>query len=170
MDAFMMLSGFLLLAVLLGFTGVCMLASPRRFAAVCEVFAEAGGLPSLLPRSVKGALLQVRAFGVCALVGGFLLLAGSVELMGTPGAFHPGPGAPKLYWMVVPAMLGISAGYVILVYGTEWLTRIFSKWMDHPLVPHDLVVAFTWELRVAGAAFTLFGLGATSLWLRSLLG
>lgn len=170
MDAFMMLSGFLLLAALLGFTGGCMLASPRRFAAVCEVFAEAGGLPSLLPRSVKGALLQVRAFGVCTLVGGFLLLAGSIQLVATPGMFQLGHGGPKLYWMILPAMLGISAGYVILVYGTEWLARIFAKWLDHPLVPHELVVAFTWELRVAGIAFTLFGLGATSVWVRSILG
>jgi hypothetical protein len=164
-----MLSGFLLLAILLGFTGVSMVASPRRFAVVCEVFAAAGGLPSLLPRSVKGAVLQVRAFGVGSLVSGLLLLAGSLQLMETPGAFQPAAGMPKLYWLVVPAMLGISAGYVILVYGTEWITRLFSKWLDHPLVPHEMIVAFTWELRIAGMAFTLFGLGATSLWLRSLL-
>lgn len=170
MDAYLMLAGFVLLSVLLGFTGVYMLVSPRRFAVVCEVFAEAGGLPSLLPRSVKAALLQVRVFGVCALASGAILIGGVLDLSGTPGAFRLMSGMPKLYWLILPATLGICAGYVILVYGSEWLSRLFSKWMEHPLVPQQMLVAFTWELRVAGVAFTLFGLGAMSLWLRSILG
>lgn len=165
----MMLSGFMLLSLLLGFTGIYMLASPRRFAVVCEVFAEAGGLPSLLPRSVKTALLQVRVFGLCSVASGLILLGGAGELMTAPSVFRIAGGMPKLYWLIVPAMIGISAGYVILVYGSDWLERLFAKWMDHPLVPQQMIVAFTWELRVAGVAFTLFGLGAMSLWLRSML-
>lgn len=161
-----MTTGFLVLALLLVFTGAYMFFSPGRFAAACEAFAAAGNLPSLLSRSVKGALLQVRAFGVCSLFSGFLLLAGTIGIM--PVLMRARNDPASLDWLIVPAMLGISAGYVILVYATDWVKRTFGKWTDHPLVPQDLIVALTWEFRIAGIAFTLFGLGAASVWLRAL--
>lgn len=165
MDFFLMIAGFLLLSLLLLFTGGYMLLSPGRFAAACEAFAAAGNLPSLLSRSVKGALFQVRAFGMCTLFGGFVLLGGTLAVM--PVLMHTPRKSSDLDWLIVPAMLGISAGYVILLYATEWVARTFGKWTDHPLVPQELIVALTWELRVAGVAFTLFGLGAASVWLRA---
>lgn len=145
-----------------------MAVSPRRFAAACEAFTAAGNLPSLLPHSVKGALLQVRAFGV------FLLAAGVVLISGTAGLVQNLLGQGRVgvaggaSWLIVPAALGISAGYVILIYGSEWVARTFGKWVDHPLVPQEIITALTWELRIAGLAFTLFGMGAASIWLRSI--
>jgi hypothetical protein len=168
MDFFLMMTGFLLLSILLVFTGAYMLYSPGRFAAACEAFAAAGNLPSLLSRSVKGALLQVRVFGGCSMFGGFLLLVGTLGLM--PVLLHSSGRSTDVNWLIVPAMLGIAAGYVILVYATEWVARVFGKWTDHPLVPQELIVALTWELRVAGFAFTLFGLGAASVWLKGIFG
>ncbi|HEV2388952.1 MAG TPA: hypothetical protein VGS20_17050 [Candidatus Acidoferrales bacterium] len=170
MDSIMVFAAILLLAIVLGFTGVCMIYSPRRFAVVCEVFAAAGGLPSLLPRSVKSALLQVRTFGVCLLVSGTILTAEAFYLMGVPSQLRAAEIGGKLYWLIFPAMLGISAGYVILAYGSEWVGAIFGKWVDHPMVPRELVYTITWEMRLAGTAFTLFGLGAASIWLKSMLG
>jgi hypothetical protein len=170
MDAFLMISGFVLLSLLLLCTGALMVVSPRRFAATCEAFTAAGNLPSLLPHSVKGALLQIRAFGV------FLLAAGLVLISGTAGLIQNllGQGrigvAGTMSWLIVPAALGISAGYVILIYGSAWVANTFGKWLDHPLVPQEIIIALTWELRIAGLAFTLFGLGAASIWLKSLFG
>jgi hypothetical protein len=162
----LMIAGFLLLSLLLAGTGAYMLVNPGRFAAACEAFAAAGNLPSLLPRSVKGALLQVRVFGILGLFCGFLLLVGTLGMM--PTLMHTPEGSSELNWLIVPAMIGVAAGYVILVYASEWVARVFGKWTDHPLVPQELIVALTWELRIAGIAFTLFGLGAASVWLKSL--
>jgi hypothetical protein len=167
MGFILMMTGFLLLSLLLAVTGAYMLVNPGRFAAACEAFAAAGNLPSLLSRSVKGALLQVRAFGMLTLFGGFLLLIGTLGMI---PALMRAPGSGELNWLIVPAMLGVAAGYVILLYASEWVTRVFGKWTDHPLVPQELIVALSWELRIAGFAFTLFGLGAAAVWLRSLLG
>ena len=166
MDFILMMAGFLLLSLLLAVTGAFMLINPGRFAAACEAFAAGGNLPSLLPRSVKGALLQVRIMGMCSLFGGFLLLAGNLGMM--PTLMHAPIGSRDFNFLIVPAMLGVAAGYVILLYASEWVTRVFGKWTDHPLVPQELIVALTWELRIAGIAFTLFGLGAASVWLRNL--
>ncbi len=168
MDFILMMTGFLLISLMLAVTGGYMLINPGRFAAACEAFAAAGNLPSLLSRSVKGALLQVRAFGMLTLFGGFLLLAGTLGMM--PALMRSPIGSGELNWLIVPAMLGVSAGYVILLYATEWVSRVFGKWTDHPLVPQELIVALTWELRIAGVAFTLFGLGAASVWLKSFFG
>lgn len=170
MGMFLMISGFLLISVLLVGTGALMLWTPRRFAAACEAFTSAGNLPSLLPRSVNGALFQVRFFGVCFLSAGILLVGGTsglVRAMLVPNAMN---GVGEMDWLILPAALGISAGYTILAYGSAWVARTFGKWLDHPLVPQEIVVALTWELRVAGVAFTLFGLGAGSIWIRFLLG
>ena len=164
----MMIAGFLLLSLLLAFTGIYMLLSPRRFAVACEAFAAAGNLPSLLARSVKGAIFQVRVVGLFGLGSGLLLSAGTLRLL--PLLAHPGTSEGELNWLIVPAMLGVAAGYVILVYASDWVARTFGKWADHPLVPQDLIVVLTWELRLAGAAFTLFGLGAASIWLKSMFG
>ena len=170
MDSFLMIFGFLLLSVLLMGTGALMMFKPRRFAAACEAFAAAGNLPSLLPQSVRHAVFQVRAIGGCCLLAGVVLMTGTAglaqTLLGSQGLAADG----KLYWLIVPAALGISAGYVILVYGSDWVARTFGEWVDHPLVPQEMIVAMTWGLRIAGVAFMLFGLGATSLWLKSLFG
>lgn len=168
MGPYLMIVGFLALSLLLAITGVWMLVGPRRFAAVCEVFAAGGNLPSILPRSVKGALVQIRAFGLCSLAIGLVLAAGTVAL--APTLIHAASGNVKLYWLVFPAALGLSAGYVILFHASEWVAKTFEKWVSHPLVPQDLVFALTWELRIGGIAFSLFGLGAMALWLKSLLG
>lgn len=168
MGSYFMILGFLALSLLLSVTGVWMLAGPRRFAAVCEVFAAGGNLPSFLPRSVKGALVQIRAFGLCSLAMGLVLAFGTVAM--APTLIRAASGRVTMYWLVFPAALGLSAGYVILFHASEWVTRTFDKWMDHPLVPQDLVFALTWELRIGGVAFSLFGLGAMALWLKSLLG
>lgn len=170
MDSFLMIFGFLLLSVLLASTGVLMVLRPRRFAAACEAFAAAGNLPSLLPHGVKRALFQVRTVGVCLLGAGAILMTGTAGLVQTLMASQAVAAGGKLSWLVLPAALGISAGYVTLAYGTDWVARTFGKWMDHPLVPQEMIVALTWELRIAGVAFTLFGLGAGSMWLRSLFG
>jgi len=164
-----MIFGFLLLAVLLAFTGGLMLLKPGRFAAACEAFAAAGNLPSLLPRSVKQALFQVRVVGVGCLAAGLVLMGGTASLAQTLLMVQGVPAEGKLYWLIVPAALGISAGYVILAYGSEWVSRTFGEWVDHPLVPQEMIVALTWGLRIAGVAFTLFGLGATATWVKSLL-
>lgn len=169
MDMFLMISGFLLISVLLAGTGALMVWTPRRFAAACEAFTAAGNLPSLLPRSVNGALFQVRFFGVCFLAAGVLLVGGTtgvVRALLVPNAMND---VGQMNWLILPAALGIAAGYVILVYGSGWVARTFGKWLDHPLVPQEIIVALTWELRIAGVAFTLFGLGAASLWVKSLL-
>lgn len=170
MDTFLMVSGFVLLSMLLACTGLLMVASPRRFAAACEAFMAAGNLPSLLPQSVKRAVLQVRAMGVFLLAAGLLLVGGSAGFMQNLLALGRIGSAGRMDWLIVPAALGISAGYVILVYGSEWVARTFGAWMDHPLVPQEIIVTLTWELRIAGVAFTLFGLGAGATWLRSFLG
>jgi hypothetical protein len=167
MDSYMMIAGFLVLAVLLSLTGFWMLVGPRRFAAVCEAFVVAGNLPSFLPKSVKTALLEIRAFGFLSLTLGVMLAGATVDM--APALLHATESGARLYWLAVPAALGLSAGYVILFYASEWVAKTFEKWLEHPLVPQDLVYALTWELRIAGFAFTLFGLGAMSLWLRFLL-
>lgn len=84
-----------------------------------------------------------------------------------PILMHAGNNSASLNWLIVPGMLGIAAGYVILVYATEWVARTFGRWTDHPLVPQELIFALTWEIRIAGVAFTLFGLGAASTWLHA---
>jgi hypothetical protein len=166
MGFMLMMTGFLLLSLLLAVTGAYMIIHPGRFAAACEAFVAAGNLPSLLPRSVKGALFQVRVLGMITLFAGFLLLTGTLGMM--PVLMRTPVGSGELNWLIVPAMLGVAAGYVILVYASEWVSRVFGKWADHPLVPQELIVALTWELRIAGIAFTLFGLGAAAVWLKSL--
>lgn len=167
MDSYMVIAGFLALSLMLTVTGFWMLSGPRRFAAVCEAFASAGNLPSFLPRSVKGAVLEIRAFGLLSALMGILLTAGTVRL--APVLINATQNGIRLYWLIVPAALGLSAGYVILFYASNWVDRTFERWMNHPLVPQDLVWALTWELRIAGVAFTLFGLGAASIWLRAIL-
>lgn len=117
---------------------------------------------------VKGALLEIRAFGCISVLLGIFLMGATVSL--TPFLIHATETGVKLYWLVVPSALGISAGYVILFYATEWVERTFERWVDHPLVPQDLIWALVWELRISGIAFTLFGLGAASVWLRAILG
>lgn len=167
MDSYMMIAGFLVLGLLLSLTGFWMVVGPRRFAAVCEAFVAAGNLPSILPRSVKTALLEIRAFGFLSLMLGVMLAGATVDI--APMLIHATHSGTRLYWLIVPAALGLSAGYLILLYASEWVAKTFEKWAEHPLVPQDLVYALTWELRIAGIAFTLFGLGAMSLWLRFLL-
>ncbi len=168
MGSFLMIFGFLLLAMLLVGTGALMVVKPRRFAAACEAFAAAGNLPSLLPHSVSHAVFQMRVIGGCSLMAGLFLMSGTVNvaqvMLGPQGIAAEG----TLYWLIVPAALGISAGYVILAYGSEWVARTFGKWVDHPLVPQEMILALTWGLRIAGVAFMLFGLGASSIWVRSL--
>jgi hypothetical protein len=163
-----MIFGFLLLTLLLVCTGGLMMISPGRFAATCEAFAAAGNLPSLLPQSVKRALLQVRVIGGCCVLAGIVLTGGA---MGTLRALLAPAGiglASKSSWLIVPAALGIAAGYGILAYGSDWVDRTFRAWADHPLVPQEIIVALTWEIRIAGVAFTLFGLGACSIWIRAI--
>lgn len=170
MDIFLMICGFVLISMLLIGTGALMLATPRRFAAACEAFTAAGNLPSILPKSVKGALLQVRVFGVCFLAAGLVVVggtAGAARNFLVSGAMY---SAGQLDWLILPSVLGISAGYVILAYGSSWVARTFGKWLDHPLVPQEMIVVLTWGLRIAGVAFTLFGLGAGSMWIRFLIG
>lgn len=169
MGSFLMIFGVLLLSLLLVCTGGLMVFSPRRFAAACEAFAAAGNLPSLLPQSVRRAVFQVRAIGGCCLAAGLVMLSGTAGLAQVLLASSGINGTARPDWLVVPAALGVSAGYVILVYGSQWVARTFGAWVDHPLVPQEIVVALTWELRIAGVAFTLFGLGAVSIWVRSLL-
>lgn len=170
MDSFLMIFGFVLLAVLLVATGILMVLRPGRFAAVCEAFAAAGNLPSLLPQSVSHALVQVRVVGGGCVLAGVVLMSGTAGLTQVLLGPHGIAAAGRLYWLVVPAALGLSAGYIILAYGSDWVTRTFGAWVDHPLVPQEIVAALTWELRIAGVAFILFGLGATSIWLKSLFG
>ena len=170
MGIFLMICGFLLISMLLFGTGLLMLWTPRRFAAACEAFTAAGNLPSILPRSVNGALIQVRTFGGCFLVAGIVLVGVTAQVarsLVTTGAMGVFAG---VNWLILPAVLGISAGYVILIYGSAWVAHTFGKWLDHPLVPQEIIVALTWELRIAGVAFTLFGLGATSMWIKGLFG
>lgn len=167
MDSFLMIAGFLTLSLLLAVTGLWMLASPRRFAAVSEAFAAAGNLPSFLVRSVKGALFQIRVLGLGSFVLGTVLMGGTLSF--ASALAHATQSGPKLYWLIVPAALGLSASYLILFYASEWVARTFQKWVDHPLVPQELILAFTWELRIAGVAFAFLGLGAMSIWLKSLL-
>ncbi len=167
MDSFLMVAGFLTLALLLAVTGLWMLVSPRRFAAVSEAFAAAGNLPSFLLRSVKGALLQIRVLGLFSFVLGTVLMGSTVGF--ASAVVDATRSGPKLYWLIVPASLGLAASYLILFYACEWVVRTFQKWVDHPLVPQELILAFTWELRIAGVAFGFLGLGAMSIWLKSLL-
>lgn len=167
MGPFLMIFGFLLLAMLLVGTGALMVFKPRRFAAACEAFAAAGNLPSLLPQSVRQVVFQVRVIGFGCLVVGLVLMSGTASMAQTLLGQNNLAMEGALYWLVVPGALGIAAGYVILAYGSGWVAHTFGKWVDHPLVPQEMILALTWGLRIAGVAFMLFGLGASSFWLRS---
>lgn len=163
--SWLVISAFAIFTLLLYLVGTYLVWMPRQCAVVAEVFAASGNFPSLLPRSVRAAVLQMRLLGLI-----FVSMAlYSINLAVTPqwshAMFNATAEVSNPNWLVFPALLSILAGDIVLFDVAGWVSRTLDYWTDHPLVPRQMIPALTGVFRLAGMALFLFGAGIFWLWL-----
>lgn len=163
-------SALALFTLLLYLSGVYLVWMPRQCAVLVEVFAASGNLPSLLPRSVRAAVVEMRVLGVCSLSVALFFLHAVVTPRWNHMLFDTHASIPDPNWLIFPALLAVLAGDVVMFDVARWIARTLDFWVDHPLVPRHLIPAFPWTARVAGMALFLFGAGTFWVWLAALAG
>jgi hypothetical protein len=156
---------FALSTLLLYLVGTYMLWMPRQCAVLAEVFAASGNFPSLLPRSVRAAVIEVRTLGLIFLSMALFCINLAVTPPWNHVMFDATSAVSNPNWLVFPALLAILAGDVVLFDVSGWVAHTLDFWLDHPLVPRRLIPALTWAFRLAGMAIFLFGAGIFWLWL-----
>jgi hypothetical protein len=157
-----------ILTLLVYLVGVYLVWMPRQCAVLAEVFAASGNFPSLIPRSVRAAVFEMRAVGVMLLAFVLFLLSHLLTPQWSRAVFHTSAGIANPNWLVFPAMLAVLAGDVVMFDLARWVARTLDFWVDHPLVPRQMIPAFHWAVRIAGVAIFLFGAGIFWVWLAAL--
>lgn len=165
----LIISGFTLLGLLLYLTGVYMLWMPRQCAVLAEVFAASGNFPSFIPRSVRGAVLEMRTIGLILLGMALLIVNAAVSPEWSHFVLGSTSDITKPNLIVLPALLVILAGYMVAMEAAPWVVHTLDYWVGHPLVPRRLIPAFPWVLRLAGFTLILFGAGLFWFWLGMLI-
>ena len=160
--------GFAVLTLLLYLVGTYLVWMPRQCAVLAEVFAASGNLPSLIPRSVRGAILQMRLLGLMFLTSALLIIRLAITPQWAHIVFAPTLSVPNPNWLIFPSLLTVLAGDVVLFDVASWVAHTLDFWLDHPLVPRRMIPALTWAFRMAGMALFLFGAGLFWVWLGAL--
>lgn len=160
--------GFAVLTLLLYLVGTYLVWMPRQCAVLAEVFAASGNFPSLVPRSVRGAILQMRLLGLMFLSAGLLIIRLAVTPQWHQILFAPTLSLPDPNWLIFPSLLTVLAGDIVLFDAAEWVAHTLDYWVDHPLVPRRMIPAFAGAFRLAGIALFLFGAGLFWIWLGAL--
>lgn len=159
---------FALFTLLLYLTGVYLVWMPRQCAVLAEVFAASGNLPSLIPRSVRGAVLEMRLMGTVLLVATFLAIRSALSPSSGHMLFGTGSAIANPNWLVFPSLLAILAGDLVMFDVADWVAKTLDFWIDHPLVPRQMIPALHWATRLAGVVLFLFGAGVFWVWLGTL--
>jgi hypothetical protein len=157
-----------LLTLLVYLIGVYLVWMPRQCAVLAECFAASGNFPSLVPRSVRAAVFEMRLVGL-GLLSAVLFLISELR---TPEwvhvVFNTTSAIANPNWMIFPALLAVFAGDVLMFDVAPWVARTLDFWMDHPLVPRKMIPSLHWAVRLAGVAMFLFGAGVFWVWLGTL--
>lgn len=159
---------FGLFTLLLYLVGTYLVWMPRQCAVLAEVFAASGNFPSLIPRSVRAAVIQMRLFGLILLSGALLCIKLAVTPPWNHMVFNATAEVANPNWLVFPALLAVLAGDIVLFDGANWVAHTLDYWIDHPLVPRQMIPALTWAVRLGGVVLFLFGAGIFWLWLGTL--
>lgn len=163
--SWLVLAAVSILTLLVYLIGIYLVWMPRQCAVLAEVFAASGNFPSPIPRSVKGAVLEMRVIGVGMLASGVFFLGSLLKPEWNRMLFQTGTAIPNPNWLVFPALLAVLAGDVIMFDLASWVARTLDFWIDHPLVPRRMIPALHWAVRLAGVAIFLFGAGIFWVWL-----
>ncbi len=166
--SWLVIFAFALFTLLLYLVGTYLVWMPRQCAVLAEVFSASGNFPSLLPRSVRAAVVEIRMLGLIMLSGAFFCIKLALTPQWSHMMFDVAAQIPNPNWLVFPAMLAVLAGDMVLFDVSRWVARTLDYWIDHPLVPRKMIPAFTWAFRVAGMAIFLFGAGIFWVWLGTL--
>ncbi len=154
-----------ILTLLVYLVGIYLVWMPRQCAVLAEVFAASGNFPSLIPRSVRGAVLEMRVMGLGLLATALFLISHLLTPEWGRAMLQMGTSVPNPNWLVFPALLAVLAGDVMMFDLAPWVARTLDFWVDHPLVPRKMIPALHWAVRVAGVAIFLFGAGIFWVWL-----
>jgi hypothetical protein len=163
--SWLVIVAYSLFTLLMYLVGTYLVWMPRQCAVLAEVFAASGNLPTLLPRSVRAAVLQMRLMGLVLLSGALYFVNLAVTPQWSRMMFNATADVQNPNWLVFPALLSVLAGDLVLFDVAGWVNHTMDFWMDHPLVPRRMIPALTWAFRVAGMALFLFGAGIFWLWL-----
>ncbi len=163
-------SALALFTLLLYLAGIYLVWMPRQCAVLVEVFAASGNFPSLLPRSVRAAVVEMRVLGVCSLTSALLFVHVVLTPRWSHMLFETRASIANPNWLVFPALLAVLAGDLAMFDVARWIAHTLDFWVDHPLVPRQLIPAFPWAVRLAGMALFLFGAGTFWVWLAALAG
>jgi len=163
--SWLVIGSFALFTLLLYLVGTYLVWMPRQCAVLAEVFAASGNFPSLLPRSVRAAVFEMRLVGLLLLSGALFCVNLAVKPQWGRMMFNVAAQVPNPNWLVFPALLSVLAGDVILFDVSAWVAQTLDFWIDHPLVPRRMIPALTWAFRLAGMALFLFGAGIFWVWL-----
>jgi hypothetical protein len=166
--SWLVVAAFSIFTLLLYLVGIYMVWMPRQCAVLAEVFAASGNLPSLIPRSVRAAVLQMRMMGLFMLGAAFFFIRGALTPTGSQILFGGASAIPNPNWLVFPALLAILAGDVVMFEVAAWVARTLDFWIDHPLVPRQMIPAMHWATRMAGVVLFLFGAGIFWVWMGTL--
>ncbi len=166
--SWLVVAAFALFTLLLYLVGVYMVWMPRQCAVLAEVFAASGNLPSLIPRSVRGAIFQMRLTGLVLLGSALFFIRSALTPMGSHMLFGTASAISNPNWLVFPSMLAILAGDIVMFDLAAWVAHTLDFWIDHPLVPRQMIPAMHWATRLAGMAIFLFGAGIFWVWLGTL--
>lgn len=156
---------FALFTLLLYLVGVYLVWMPRQCAVLAEVFAASGNLPSLIPRSVRGAVFEMRLVGTVMLGSALVFVHGALTPQWSSMLFTKGSAIGNPNWLVFPSLLAVLAGDVVMFDVAPWMAHTLDFWMDHPLVPRQMIPALHWATRLMGMAIFLFGAGIFWVWL-----
>lgn len=148
--------------------GVYLVWMPRQCAVLAEVFAASGNFPSLIPRSVKAAVLEMRMIGLAMLATALFFISHLLTPAWGQVMFQTSTAVPNPNWLVFPSLLAVLAGDVMIFDLAPWVSRTLDFWVDHPLVPRRMIPALHWAVRLAGVAIFLFGAGIFWVWLGAL--
>lgn len=166
--SWLVVAAFSLFTLLLYLTGVYLVWMPRQCAVLAEVFAASGNFPSLVPRSVRGAVLQMRLMGLFLLGSSLFFIRSALTPAGSQMLFGTAAAIPNPNWLVFPSLLAILAGDIVMFDVADWVAKTLDFWVDHPLVPRRMIPAMHWATRLAGTVLFLFGAGIFWVWLGSL--
>jgi len=106
--------------------------------------------------------------GLILLSAALVFIRTALTPMGAQVLFGTASAIPNPNWLVFPSLLAILAGDIVTFDVAAWVARTLDFWIDHPLVPRQMIPAMHWAIRLSGVALFLFGAGIFWVWLGSL--